>query len=462
LKAAYEATESQFVAIYGRRRVGKTYLVRQVLGPEFLMEHVGPYNGSFADELEAFHDSLVTWGYSECPRLTSWKQAFGELEKHIRTSKRKRKVIFIDELPWMDTPKSKFLPALGHFWNAFASARNDVVLIVCGSAASWMLKKIVQDKGGLHNRVTDIIFLKPFTLSECAQLAESRSLRMSRMEIADAYMIFGGIPYYWSYLVPKYSLVQNIDRICFAEGGKLTKEFDRLYASLFQDDERHLKIVTALSTIRAGMTRDELIRAMKVTDGGTWTKCIDDLCESGFVRRYAAQGCKNKGTVYQLIDNFTLFHFRFMANRHNADEHYWSLSQDDQSVVVWKGLAFERLCLSHVRQIKMALGIAGVRTEVYAWRHTADETYPWGVQIDLLLERADRVTNVCEMKYSHDAYAITSNYEKKLARKCETYREVAKTRNAVHLTLVAANGIARNAHASQVQSVVTLDDLFAP
>lgn len=460
LEKAMRAKESQFVAVYGRRRVGKTYLIRESLGRDFIFEHVGPYDGTYQEELEAFEDSLRKWGVRDCPKLGNWKQAFEILEKLICQSRKRRKVVFIDELPWMDTPKSKFLPALGHFWNSFVSARKDVVLVVCGSAASWMLKKIVQDKGGLHDRVTDIIYLRPFTLGECEAYVKSMGLRMSRREIAECYMIFGGVPYYWSYLDKGYSLVQNVDRLCFAEGGKLRREFERLYASLFKDDVRHRELVRTLSTVRAGMTRDELIRALKVTDGGAWTNCLDELCESGFVRRYAAMGCKSKGTVYQLIDGFTLFHFRFIEGRSNSDDHFWTLAQKSQPVVVWKGLAYERLCLLHVRQIRMALGISGVLTDVFAWRHDADDTYPWGAQIDLLLERADNVINVCEVKYAKGEFVIKSKYAQELDRKCETFSTVTGTKSAVHLTMVTTEGVARNSYSSIVQSEVTLDDLF--
>lgn len=273
-------------------------------------------------------------------------------------------------------------------------------------------------------------------------------------------MIFGGVPYYWSFLAKGTSLVRNIDKLCFAEGGKLTREFDRLYASLFRDDERHRQIVKSLGKVKAGMTRDELLKSMRVKDGGAWTRCLDDLCESGFVRRYRSYGNKAKGTVYQLVDNFTLFHFRFIEGRENGDENFWSLSQSAQPVVVWKGLAFERLCLLHVRQLKSALGISGVLTDVYSWRHEADDTYPWGVQIDLLLDRADNVVDVCEMKYANDEFAISADLERRLSRKCETYRAVSGTRRAVHLVMVTTYGVVRNSHYGIVQAEVKLDDLF--
>lgn len=460
LDKAMRAKESQFVAVYGRRRVGKTYLVREVLGREFIFEHVGVYDGTYSGELESFRDSLVKWGVSKCPEIKDWKTAFNQLERVIVTSRKRRKVVFIDELPWMDTPKSKFLPSLCHFWNSFVSARKDVVLVVCGSAASWMLKKIVQDKGGLHDRITDLIYLRPFTLLECESYARSLGLKMSKRDIAECYMIFGGVPYYWSYLDRRYSLVQNIDRICFAEGGRLAKEFKRLYASLFKDDERHLKIVKALASVKTGMTRDELVACMNVTDGGAWTRCLDELCESGFVRRYTAFGKKSKGTVFQLIDNFTLFHLRFLEGKNGLDENFWTLAQKSQPVVVWKGLAFERLGLLHVRQIKEALGISGVLTSAYAWRHEADDTYPWGVQIDLLLERADNVINVCEFKFAKDQFAISAEYEKALNRKCETFGAVSGTKSAIHLTMITTEGVVRSSHYGVIQSEVTLADLF--
>ena len=466
LKDVLDSGESQFVAVYGRRRVGKTYLVRETLGAHFVFENVGLYDGTLAEELATFRKSLVKWGARNVPsEISSWCEAFDCLEDLLKSSHAKRKVLFLDEMPWMETPNSGFLKALDHFWNSFATARKDVVLVVCGSAASWIIKKVVRNKGGLHNRLTEIIWLRPFTLCECEQFALSRGLRMSRRELAECYMIFGGVPYYWSWLKRRNSLAQNIDTLCFAEGGKLRKEFESLYRSLFSDSALHLAVVKALATVRAGMTRSDILGHLGVTgknDGGAYTRCLDDLCESGFVRKYTAHGCKAKGSVYQLIDNFTLFHFRFIADKPNPDAHFWTLSMKAQPVVVWKGLAFERLCLWHIPQIKAALGISGVLTEVYAWRHEPDDVRPWGVQIDLLLDRADRVINVCEMKYVSGEYVIDAETERALVRKCETFGAVTKTKCAVHLTLVTTQGVVRNAHSGVVQSEVTLDDLFRP
>jgi len=463
LRDALESDESQFVAVYGRRRVGKTFLIRETLGAHIVFENVGVYDGTLSEELCAFRKALIKWGLKDVPTIDGWSTAFDLLEGLIEKSPQIRKVLFFDEMPWMDTPNSGFLKALDHFWNAFASARKDVVLVVCGSAASWIIKRIVRNKGGLHNRLTEIIRLKPFTLNECECYAAAKGLRMTRREIAECYMIFGGVPYYWSWLKKRLSLAQNIDALCFADGGKLRDEFEALYRSLFKDSALHRAVVTGLATVKAGMTRLELLRHLGVSaenDGGAYTRCLDDLCESGFVRKYTAMGCKAKGAVYQLIDNFTLFHFRFIAGSENPDEHHWTLSLKAPTVSVWRGLAFERLCLWHVPQIKHALGISGVLTEVYAWRHEPDDVRPWGVQIDLLLDRADRVVNVCEMKYVSDQFVIDADAEKSLLRKCETFRTVTKTRHAIHLTLVTTEGVFRNKYSGIVQSEVTLDDLF--
>ncbi|MCQ2300991.1 MAG: ATP-binding protein, partial [Bacteroidales bacterium] len=338
------------------------------------------------------------------PELSNWTQAFRELRRVIVASRQKRKVVFIDEMPWMDTPKSGFVSALDHFWNQWASARKDVVLVICGSATSWIIDKVIKDRGGLHNRVTDTIELLPFTLRECEEYAASKRLSMSRKEIAETYMVLGGVPYYWSFFVKELDPVQNIDALCFARGGKLRDEFSKLYRSLFKSDEGHYKIIEALGRKKAGMSREEILKATGLQDGGTFTKNLEELDQCGFIRRYTAPGKKKKDALYQLFDNFTLFYFKFMEGESNPDPNFWQKTSVTQAAAVWKGLAFERVCMLHVEQIKKALGISGILTHVYGWCHDADDTYPQGAQIDLLIERGDSAYNVCEMKFSDERY----------------------------------------------------------
>lgn len=459
LNRLYDSQESEFVAVYGRRRVGKTYLVREMFDGRFTFAHTGKSEGSLRVQLHHFHQSLTAFSAARLAKPKSWDDAFGALKKVIAASPESRKVVFIDELPWMDTPRSGFLSALDSFWNEWASVRKDILLIVCGSAASWMVKNLFRNRGGLHNRVTARIWLMPFTLSECERYASERGLEMSRRELAECYMIFGGIPYYWRCLQQGMSLAQNIDRTVFAASAPLRNEFGELYRSLFRSSHLYERVVSVLARKKIGMTRSEIIATAGDGIAGTLSEVLESLECSGFVRRYRSPGKKARDSVYQLIDEFTFFHFRFLDGA-ITDEHFWQTMAQTPVRSAWRGLAFERLCLLHVRQIKAALGISGIHVESYAWRHAPDESVPEGAQIDLLLERSDGVTNVCEMKFCADRYVMDARAESELSRKLTVFQAVTKTRQTLHLTLVTSFGLMRNKHSGRVQSEVTLDDLF--
>ena len=458
LNRLYESDESEFVAVYGRRRVGKTYLVRETFADRFAFHHTGLPNATKHQQLVHFKESLVAAGARvKTPR--NWFEAFHALRDVVALSVFRRKVVFIDELPWMDTAKSDFLMALEMFWNEWASARKDVMLIVCGSAAAWMVKNLFRNRGGLHNRVTARICLQPFTLGECESFAAERGLGMSRMDIAECYMALGGIPYYWRYLVRGMSVAQNLDRLCFAVDAPLKGEFDELYSSLFRNATLYKKVVAALAKKKIGMTRFELIEALDIATTGKLSETLKTLEASGFIRSYRSYGVKKKNTIYQLTDPFTLFHFRFLETP-STDEHFWSSTLSSPAQATWRGLAFERMCLLHLPQVRRALGIGSIHVEAYGWSFKGDDTYPDGVQIDLVLERADNVINICEMKYSANAFAIDKTYDSVLDRKIATFAGVTGTRKAIHLTLVTANGLLRNQYSARVQSEVLLSDLF--
>ncbi len=460
LHSAAQSENSEFVAVYGRRRVGKTYLIRETFGYKFTFQHTGLAKGNTKEQLFSFAISLRDAGYDDCPIPKSWLEAFSLLSAYLKNSTDEKKIVFLDELPWMDTPRSNFISAFEHFWNGWASARKDIVLIICGSATSWIISKVINDHGGLHNRVTKQIALQPFTLKECEMFAQSKGLEMSRYQLAECYMVFGGIPYYWSLLEKGLSLAQNIDKIIFAKNGKLSNEFNQLYASLFKSPEQYIDIVTALGKKKVGMTREEIIAATDRYSNGALSKVLDELEYCGFIRKYNGFDKKSKQAIYQLIDNYTLFYFKFIQQNENNDEHFWSASIDSAMHRAWSGLAFERLCMAHTQQIKAALGIAGVLSNVYSWRKEADEMSD-GAQIDLLIDRKDQVINLCEMKYSLSEYVIDAEYEQKLRNKKSAFINATNTRKAVHLTMVTTFGIKVNAHSGIVQNEITLEDLFS-
>lgn len=460
LKDAVLRDNAQFVAVYGRRRVGKTYLVRETFEGHFSFYHTGVANVGTSEQLLHFRDSLVRYGYEDCPPISCWREAFLALEHVVETSRDAHKVIFIDELPWLDTRMSKFVPALEHFWNAWASARKDLTLIVCGSATSWMISKVIKNHGGLHNRVTDRIHLQPFSLGECEQYAASLGLEFNREDICRTYMALGGIPFYWDMLKRGKSVAQNMDAMFFAEGGKLRGEFDELFQSLFKQSKMHRNLVEALAKRGIGMTRDDLLKALKVSDGGKITTCLEELQQCGFVRAYTAFGKKKRDTMFQLIDNFTLFHLRFIAGESNPDENFWSNTTLSSAQAAWRGLAFERVCLQHVRQLKHALQIGGVVTHVCSWRHVPDEIHPQGAQIDLLIDRADGVIDVCEMKYGTDDYVSDKRSDDEIRRRLSVFAELAAARKSVRAVLVTPFGLVRNVYSGRFSNVVTFDDLF--
>ena len=456
--------EPQFVAVYGRRRVGKTYLIRTFFKDDFAFYHTGLRKGTRQQQLLAFRESLEKYGYEGCPVPSDWMEAFRLLLRLIEMKPSGRKVLFIDELPWMDTPRSDLVMALDHFWNAWATARRekDVFLVVCGSAASWIIKNIVRNRGGLHNRLTDRIKLEPFTLSECEAYAQELSLRLTRDEICEYYMAIGGIPFYWSLLKPEYSVAQNMDALFFSKGGQLREEYGFLYASLFRTAEQHLKIVEALAKKPEGMSRDEICAATGIVKGGSLKMWLEELEQCGFIGTARYPGRKTRDMLFRLTDAYTLFYHRFVLKNEKDDEHFWTHTLNTSVQNVWRGLAFERVCHAHVKQIKEALGISGMLCGTYAWRSMAKDTDIRGAQIDLVIDRADKTVNLCEIKYAKDLYEIKKDYSRELIHKCETFRRETGlgVRGGYRLTFITTHGLVRNAYWNDVQSEVTLDDLF--
>jgi AAA+ ATPase superfamily predicted ATPase len=460
LREAFESEYSEFVAVYGRRRVGKTFLVREQFHYKFTFQHTGLARKSTREQLQSFQLSLRRQGYTKAPLPGNWIEAFDMLKDLIEWSKDRRKVVFIDEMPWMDAPRSSFLPALENFWNSFASARKDVVLIACGSATSWIVRKLLKNKRGLHNRITYRIHLQPFTLNECEQYAKQRKLGMSRLQLMEGYMALGGIPYYWSLLDKSKSLAQNIDRLFFSKDGELKGEYYELYASLFNHPEKYVAVIETLGKKRSGLSREEIIKEGKLESNGKLSEILEDLENCGFIRKYNMIGMKSKGALYQLIDCYTLFYFRFIQNNNSNDEHFWSKSIGTGEYNSWCGLAFERLCLLHSRQIKTKLGISGIISSEYAW-WTDQKDGKRGAQIDLLIDRNDGVINLCEMKYTKVPFQIDASYEANLLNKRARFIEATQTRKAVHITMVSSQGLERNAYADEIQSEVSGGDLFA-
>lgn len=455
-----QSEESQFCAVYGRRRVGKTYLVKQTFNDQFAFVHSGLSNATKEEQLSEFRESLRSAGMKKCKLPRTWFEAFHFLEQHLSSLSQEKKIVFIDELPWMDTPKSRFVSALEHFWNGWANMRNDIVLIVCGSATSWIISNIVRNHGGLHNRLTKQIYLKPFSLAECEQYVQVRALPMTRKDILETYMIFGGVPFYWGLLKAKLSWAQNIDNLFFSENAPLWDEFNALYASLFRSPQPYIDIVTILGTKKAGMTFEELTQTLDINLGGKLSAKLEELEQCSFIRSYYSIGKQKKDKRYQLIDNFTLFYFKFMANHSISNRANWLSIIGSPSYRAWSGLAFERVCMLHEKQLLSALGIAGISSSLYSWTYRPSDAQERGVQIDLLIDRSDNVIDLCEMKFSQEPYRLTKDYDDELRRKASIFKSVTQTRKAVRIVIITSYGLIQNSYSNSIPNQLTMDDLF--
>ena len=448
----------EFVAVYGRRRVGKTFLIVEHFGNKFTFSVTGVSGGNLREQLRVFHASLKKHFQADIPVPADWFQAFGLLEEWIeRDVTSGRKVLFIDEMPWLDTPKSGFISSLEHFWNSFASRRKDILLIVCGSAASWITTKLINSYGGLHNRVTATIVVEPYRLHDCEAFYRSRGIAMTRQQIAEAHMIIGGIPYYMDAMDKMFGLNQNIDLLLFDNNAKLGNEFDRLYHSLFRNAGNHICIAEALSKNSAGLTRQELSAASGVSDGGGLTKTLEEMEACGLLSRSFDYKRKKRGDYYTLVDFFTLFYFRFLKPQKGHDPHFWTNFLSNPAHYSWCGYAFERLCMAHIDQIKQRLGISGVITETYTFRSAEQKG---GAQINLVIDRRDDTINLCECKYTRTPYEMTDTAAADLERKKAVFVRETGTKKSIHMTMISASGLVQNEYRNDIQSEITLDDLF--
>ena len=461
LQACLESKRPEFLAVYGRRRTGKTYLVKEYFRNQFSFYATGVANVSTKEQLEVFGDTLKRFGCREKARPKNWIEAFSRMRDILESDNVKRdaytgkRVVFLDELPWMDTARSDLKTGLDYFWNSWGSTQPDLLLIVCGSASSWIIENVLNDNGGLYNRVTRQIQLKPFTLHECEELCALNGINISRKLLLESYMVFGGIPYYFNMLDKRLSIPQNIDNLLINENGELHYEYERLFKSLFKKSEIHRTVIDILSNRRYGYTRTEIIEALGINSGNALTSALSELEQCGFIRKYKISAVSKQGFVYQITDPFILFYHNYVRNMKKES---WVKYINTPGYYAWCGNSFETVCLNHIAQIKNALGISGVETNEYTWK--SRKTTP-GIQIDLIIDRADGVINLCEMKYSSDEYVIDSAYEKELFRKMEVYRQETSTDKSIHITLVTVNGLKKNEYSGVVLNTITATELFA-
>lgn len=461
LDEAFHSSRSELILLRGRRRVGKTFLVRSYFQDYYTFHFVGRYNKSKKEQLEAFRYELGrACGNPDLNDFTCWKDAFRALESYLEQSKDERKVIFLDELPWMDRYGNELIQELEDFWNAWATNRNDIVLVACGSATAWMRNKFEKNRGGLHRRITHRIYLRPFYLNEVKAYLEDHHIDWDDYQIMQCYMALGGVPYYLSLLKPYLSLPENIDNLMFRRGGELKDEFEELFPALFTKADKYVQTVRLLSGRRSGYTRQEIEKAINVS-GGTLTTLLENLEDCDFVSRYAQYGNKERDMLYRLSDMYLLFFFRYVDGNNSMDEQFWLHNFNSRSVESWEGFAFEALCFLHLPQIKKSLGISGVATTASTWRYAGDERLGRkGAQIDLVIKRADGLHNLVEMKFARTEYEMTKDYAMRLNERRNTFSEVTGVTHGLIDTFVTPKGVKRGVNSTGIMSQVTAHGLF--
>lgn len=449
--------KSEFVALYGRRRVGKTFLIRRFFQdqPVVYFEMIGRFQGSLDDHLRIFAESLSETFHGNAPIEPpgNWHAAFRILREAIeqRRGRKQKTLIFFDELPWIDTHRSGCLRELEHFWNAWCSRRDDIVLVVCGSAASWMLRRIVNARGGLHDRLTQTIRLLPLTLAETNTFFQDRRMRFTAQELIELYMVFGGVPHYLDHVRRGRSVAQLVDEICLAKDGALASEFDRLFASLFDADRKYVQVVRALAKKRRGLTRNELLDSVSLPSGGGATTVLQNLEEGGFITSTIPTARTTRDRFYRLTDEFSLFHLKWLDGQRPKT---WQHVRKSPRWQAWAGLAFENLCLKHSAAVERTLGISGIETQISAWLHA-------NAQIDLLIDRADDVISVCELKFTDTPFTITKKYATQLRDKLRVFKDQTGTKKTLHLVFVTSYGLTDNRYANElVDCAVTMDALI--
>ncbi|MCD8388314.1 MAG: ATP-binding protein [Bacteroidales bacterium] len=460
IRRCMESDESEFIIICGRRRIGKTYLVERFFDKKYHFKYVGGHNLTTRIQLRDFAKALKKYSGKEQPQFKDWFDAFDALEEYLEGVEAKRKVVFIDEMPWMDSKRSDFVKALENFWNGWAAGEENIVLVATGSATSWMSDKLLKNRGGLHNRVTCRIYLEPFSLKETEAYLKKRRCPWSRYQILQLYMAMGGVPFYLRLLDVSESVAQNIDRLFFQKGAPMAQEFDELYPALFASSESYIKVVRSLASHRYGLTREEIKESVGF-NGRNLTRILKNLEQCGFIAKQPHYGNKKRGTVYLLVDFFTLFYFQFLDNGENPTSGWWAQNFKSQAVVNWEGLTFEIVCMLHPQQIKNALGIGNVATTVSSWRYVPTKLDDRkGVQIDMVMRRADDFIHLFEAKFHNGPIPYSSAYEEHLREREETFRQLTDTQCSVVTTLISTFGL-KNPHSwSALHSSLTMQDLF--
>ena len=462
LKEARASKKPELVALIGRRRIGKTYLVKQVYAQQIDFELIGSQHSTMSSQIQNFMLNIGKYfpDFEIRHKPSSWTEAFHLLGQALETVKKtEKKIIFFDELPWLDTKRSNFVAGLSYFWNNWAVNQN-IVVVICGSAASWMIQKVVNDRGGLHNRITKRVHLEPFTLNETEAYFQSKNIIFDKYQIVKLYMAMGGIPHYLKEIDPALSAVQNIDAICFSKQGLLSDEFNRLYPSLFANADNHITVVRTLSQKKQGMTRSQISEIGKLGNGGGLSKVLEELTQSGFISDYFPFGKKKKEKLYRLTDEYSLFYLQFIERHRFQGGNIWQHLSQTPAYKTWSGYAFESICLKHVERIKQALGISGIYTLAASFHKKGTDTDE-GVQIDMVFDRNDHTINLFEIKFYNKPFTISKDYAEQLRQTTWNFQAETKTVKQVNWVFITTFGLVPNVHAlGLIAKTLTLDDLF--
>jgi uncharacterized protein len=458
------STSAELLLVTGRRRVGKTYLIRQVFSESMVFEFTGTKEAPMDNQLEKFASQIESFFPSQgkCPKFDNWFQALKHLGQcYTKIRHRRKKVIFLDELPWIVSEKSNFILELEYWWNAWASLKNDLIIVVSGSSTAWMNKHIRDNKNGFHNRTTKNIYLEPFTLQECKAFFKKKAFPLDEYHISQLYLCFGGIPYYLEGVERGDSFAQTVNKMCFNKNGLLYNEFNNLYHALFRQPNNYIAVVRALATKWKGLTRPEIIQLTNIPNGGGMTTILESLEQCSFIMKTTPLDKKSKDSLYRLVDEFSIFYFTFMEGQKSTAKDVWLHKASQPRFLQWQGYAFENLCFKHYEAIKTALGISGVAASLSSYNYQGPKIKE-GFQIDMIIDRADQVINICEIKYYNKNVVIDKAIADKLRTRRETFRELYAPKRLLVNTLITTYGLEVNEHSiSQVDKVVTLDQLFS-
>ena len=461
LEYSERSKKSELICVYGRRRVGKTFLVEQTFR-EFAFRAVGLENGTAKQQLKSFGQRLIEYGDEINSAPKDWFEAFSRLDKilsknSVRRSQNGKRIVFLDEFPWFATKRSDFLVAFEDFWNRRGTLDGDFLFIICGSATSWIIKNVLKNTGNMYQRVTKKICIEPFTLAETEIFFKDREFDWSREKITECQMIFGGLPFFFDLMNTSHSLSQNINRLLFDKYALYKDETKRLLEATLSESPIYGEILAKLAFAKYGIKKSKLQEEIGASNG-TYGRAIQDLVDCGYIIEYRKKYEAYNPLYVQLMDPFLMFHYHYLSKDNKTDS-YEDVVGDMGRYDNWRGQAFEILCFNNICSIKSALGIRGVKTECYPWYNSEDEKKE-RAQIDMVIERADSITNLCEIKYTNRPFEIDVSYEQQLLRKRDIFKEKTGTSQALKIILVSASGLSGSNYPSYISDVITLDDLF--